>query len=185
MALRSGKFWLGVSRDVLARVFSVQGCVLVMLLSLSIGLPLGSRPLYEVSISPEPPLRFCTEQPVQMCTVTYRLLVGNTGREKIDWVKIKVRKDALKGVLIPLQARSFDKVPYPVAYEESDTTQVKLTGLKPGKRIDLTWTLQRKPSEPDITWEQILEDVRVSRGEVVNSNPEVLTFGRFLTWLVT
>lgn len=121
------------------------------------------------------------------CTFLYRLALGNTGWERLDDVRLEMRAELIDSALLPLTARNFG-----VSYRtlrrdpQSDGRARFHTGaIEPGGRVIFTMMLRGRARDEPIEWQDILLNIVPSKGRLVESDPDVLTLGRFFGKLFT
>ncbi|MBI4518265.1 MAG: hypothetical protein HY699_20895 [Deltaproteobacteria bacterium] len=142
------------------------------------GASIFSRPAHEVLYSPRPPLRTCLSSG---CLAIYIIEVGNTGSEGQEDVRIRLRADVVRAALLPVTVRNFGKVDRPVTVSEAGGVRTFAFGrVKPGDRVELSFTLRHGERFQAPGWEQILVAVEAAQGPAQPGDPAAVALGRML-----
>lgn len=115
------------------------------------------------------------------CIFIYTLTVGNTGTHEADHVRVHLRENVLATALLRPTVRTFGKVERPVAVSEADGIRTYGLGrLKPGERVEVSFTVQRPDRTGAPAWESTLVGVDAAHGVVRAGDPAAVSLGRLL-----
>ena len=118
-------------------------------------------------------------------SVFYNLQIGNTGRQTLDDVTIRLRGSVVARAAIPAVFKNFGVVERKVPeLRESDTVTYSLGQLEPEKRVTMYLLLSYKNGEiPDLP-EHILIGIESSHGKVKKGDPALTLFARVMHGIV-
>jgi hypothetical protein len=143
------------------------------------GASIFQLPDREVLYAGEPPLRACTSHG---CLALYSLEVGNTGTREQPEVLVRLRRAPLDHALLPVRVRAFGKVERPsTASDDADGVRsYSLPHVRPGERVEISFTLPIAAGTAPPAWDQLLVEVRASEGEARYGDPATTSLGRVL-----
>jgi len=106
------------------------------------GVSIFSRPARELLYDPALPAGACSSLG---CVFLYRLEVGNTGREPLEQVLVRLRAPVLATAPIRPSVRDFGKFDRPAEVSEAGGVRTYALGrLNPEDRVDLSFVLRRE-----------------------------------------
>ena len=145
--------------------------ILVVSIAVSLGIWVGYVPDYQTSYSSGEPFPVC---PVDECFVTYRLVVGNSGWEDQESIEVALGEIEFRGVNV--RRTAVKAIPF-----ERNAQGLEFGPLEAGKWVEISVTLSA-PRGDIPTAEEVFLGVHPSRGELIRGHPNLLKFGRFLTF---
>ena len=152
----------------------IFGALLLLLCS---GIPLFFTPANEITYSTSQNRVPCFDTG---CLTLYTLVLGNTGKENQD-ITVVFSANVLAQAMLKPTVLNFGKVPRHVNIrDEGEQIYYVLDNVAPHTRIDIQFAFNSKASDAAPEWNEILERVEASKGQVVQGSPEFVTFGRFL-----
>lgn len=161
----------------------IKYCVLALafLLLLATGISLFGRPADEVLYTPE--LQATCVQ--EGCFATYRLQIGNSGRNEQRNIRVVLNSHILDETVLPLKAKMFGKVPREFSrLREGERTVIELGSLAPGKRVELSFSRRAASRDALPTWEEAALEVEAPYGAAAPGHAESVTFGRWMVSLL-
>ena len=115
------------------------------------------------------------------CIFIYTLTVGNTGSRDAEHVSARLRENVLSTAILKPTVRTFGKVERPVDVSESEGVRTYQLGrLKPGDRVEVSFTLQRPSRSGEPPWDSILVGVDATDAKVRAGDPAAVSLGRLL-----
>jgi hypothetical protein len=142
------------------------------------GASIFTRPDHEVLYSLQPPHWTCTEA---TCLGMYTLEVGNTGQQPQEYVRVRLRAEALRASILEPNISTFGKVKRAAGVTEEDGIRVYDLGrLKPQERVEIRLVLGYRDQSAAPGWERILVGVDAAQGEAEPGSPAAIMLGRVL-----
>lgn len=147
-----------------------------VLLLLSGGASVFWQPAEEVLFDLQGPLAACTGSG---CFMVYTLEVGNTGTEAQADVRVRLRARVLDEAVLPAAVRDFGKIERAVEVTEGDGVRSFALGrVEPGRRVEVSFTLQRAHAGSAPTWDEIFVGVEPAAGQAVRGDPASVSLAR-------
>ena len=142
------------------------------------GASIFSMPDHEVVYETRPPFGPCTPE---RCFGIYVIEVGNTGSSMQSLLRVRLRDEPLSEALLQPKVRAYGKVDRPFAVSETEGVRTyRLPNVKPGERVELSFTLAAAEPESLPPWGDVLVGVDSSTGKVLPGGAASITLGRWL-----
>jgi hypothetical protein len=121
------------------------------------GVSLFGQPAREILYHADPPLVVCSPR---LCTVIYRLEVGNTGSAAQDMVTVRLRRSVVGRAILPVRGRDYGKVERPLQVrDEGEVRAYGLGRLDTRVRVELSFVLNGPGPETAVPWDRVLVGV--------------------------
>lgn len=110
---------------------------------------------------------------------SYRLNVGNTGREPQRNVRLRFSREAMDHALLAPAAYNSGVIRLPAALMSDKTSMTMDLGpMDPGQRVEVTFLLSYKQGEAPPEWEAVFLGAEPEKGKAEKGDPAMTMVGR-------